>query len=212
MGCSPFAAFSSISSSLLSETGKLAQDLGLSDRLFVECVLDLELAGGLDKTVEFTGDKALASAYIDAIVFDLTGKDPSALPSDLEFQEGGTEGYRGVAKYAMTRRYFNIPSPEAWLFGKEYSRIKTGNAKDLAQIAFIRPAFSVIIETGASIFEQMLSRRKLDERAPVAGKPEKALTFEELRRMQQADRVPRNSAESGGQRNKPSASPVDRGD
>jgi hypothetical protein len=182
------AAFPSLSASLFSEAGKLAQGLGLNDHLFVECVLDLELVGGLDKVVEFAGDKALASAYVDAIIFDLTDKNPSAVPSELEFQEGGTERYRGIAKYAMAADYFRVPSPGAWLFGREYSGIKTGNAKDLAQIVSARPAFSVILKAGASIFEHMLFERMLDWSTPSVGKPEKALTFEELKAAVQTTR------------------------
>jgi hypothetical protein len=129
------AALPNISDALISEAKKTAKTLEVDDYLFVECVLDLELLGGFNKAIEFTRDKGLASAYVDAIIFSLTTSDPSAVPSEMEFKVGGTEKYRGIAKYAMAKDHYNVSFPEAWLFGKEYSQLKSGNAMDFAYVA-----------------------------------------------------------------------------
>lgn len=147
-----------ISKRLRSEAAQSAKILGLNDPRFVDCILDLELFGGFDKVLEFTQDKALASAYIDAIVFSTTSGDPGAIPTDIEFQEGGTEDYRGIAKYEMAKEHFKLAAPEIWLFGKEYSSIETGNAKDFAYVASIGPAARTIMGDGALIFQHMLKR------------------------------------------------------
>lgn len=128
-------AFPAICGALLDGAKKNAERIGLTDALFVQCIIDLELLGGFDIVVGFTGDNRLASAYIDAIVFDLTGKNPSIIPSETELWSGGTEKYRGVAKYIMAKDSFQLPRPEAHLFGKEYSQIRTGSPADLAEIA-----------------------------------------------------------------------------
>jgi hypothetical protein len=152
-------AISKLTKNLYSEANTHARALGVKDHMFAECVLDLELLGGFDKVLLFTGDKALASTYIDAIVFMATNKNPSELPTELEFRSLGTEHYRGIAKYAMAGTYFNVSNPVAWLFGKEYSKIKTGNANDFAYVAPIGPSALTIQRTGAIIVEYALTGR-----------------------------------------------------
>jgi hypothetical protein len=146
-----------LSSALLSEAQISAKVLSLEDRRFVMCILDLELFGGFNKALEFTHDDELASIYIDAIVFNLTAEDPSRVPSEMDFRLGGTENFRGIAKYAKAKDYFNVSFPEAWMFGKEYSQIKTGNALDFAYVASVSPVVVTIIEKGALLFQHMLS-------------------------------------------------------
>lgn len=147
------AAFPNISVALFTEAKHLAETIGVNSRLFAECILDLELLGGFKRAVEFTKDKALVSAYMDAIIFEVTGEDPSKVPSELEFKTGGTEKYRGLAKYTMAEVHFNVSSPHAWLFGKEYSQIKTGNALDFANVAGVGTFVPNILETGDVLFE-----------------------------------------------------------
>lgn len=149
------AALPQLSAELFFEAQRAAKELDLNDVKFVECILDLELVGGFDKILEFTGDKRLASAYVDAIVLSLTGG-TCTLPSEMEFRDGGTEAHRGIAKYVAAGDYIDVSFPEAWLFGKEYSQIKSGNAKDLGNIASVAPVVVIILKAGATIFQQAL--------------------------------------------------------
>lgn len=150
------AAFTQLCATLVKESKSSAKTLGVDDPQFAECVLDLLLLGGFDKVFEFARDKALASAYIDAIVFNVTNSNPSEIPDDLEFEIGGTERYRGIAKYALAKDHYKLAFPEAWLFGKEYSMLKSGNANDFAYVASVGPVVTTIMKTGALIFERTL--------------------------------------------------------
>lgn len=177
-------AFPAICGALLDGAKKNAERIGLTDALFVQCIIDLELLGGFDIVVGFTGDNRLASAYIDAIVFDLTGKNPSIIPSETELWSGGTEKYRGVAKYIMAKDSFQLPRPEAHLFGKEYSQIRTGSPADLAEIAAGSSAAALIFQTGKSVFHHFLA----EPIPPVPHEEEKAITVEELMAAVEAKR------------------------
>lgn len=148
--------FPKICDAVLTGAERSAAWIGLRDSLFEECIIDLELMGGFGTVLEFASDKALASAYVDAVVFDLTGKNPSVVPSDAEIWSGGTEKYRGIAKFVMARHCFRLPRPEAHLFGKEYSQIRTGNSADLAEIAVGSSAASRILGFGKAIFDHFL--------------------------------------------------------
>lgn len=142
-----------------------------------ECILDLELLSIFNKTLEYAQDKALASIYVDAIIFEATGKEPGGVPSREEFEFGGTEKYRGIAKYGAAPNYFKVSSPYAWLFGKEYSRIKTGSAMDFAYVAAVRTFVTHILETGALAFEII---EELGTFRP--SRPQNGLTLEEAMR------------------------------
>lgn len=178
------AALPNISAALLAEAKQLAKKIGLKSELFAECILDLELFGGFKSALEFTEDKTLASAYMDAIIFEATGKDPSKIPSEMEFQTGGTEKYRGIAKYAMAGTYIKASSPQAWLFGKEYSYMKTGNSMDFAHVAGVRAFVPSILETGDVLFELIVELAALRFDAP-----QESLTLEKVLRSIDADRA-----------------------
>jgi hypothetical protein len=147
------AALPNLSLILLTEARSFAKRLGVNSELLAECILDFELLGLFNKVLEYTHDKALASLYVDSVIFEATGKEPSGVPSSAEFQLGGTENYRGIAKYMKAPDYFHVSSPQAWLLGKEYSRIKTGNALDFAYGAGVAIFVPLILETGAITFE-----------------------------------------------------------
>ena len=103
------------------------------------CVLDLELASAFEAVLDYTGDASLASCYIDALLFAATGREAGGVPTDIEYRTGGTEKYRGVAKYVGAKRHFRLSDPVAWLFGKEYSAIVSGSALDFAYITAVNP-------------------------------------------------------------------------
>lgn len=107
-------------------------------RLLTECVLDLELVSAFSVVKEYTGEPALASCYVDAVVLEATGAEPSGAPTESEYRDTGTYRYRGIAKYTGSKEYFKMADPAAWLFGTEYAAI-SGNAKDPAYIAAVLP-------------------------------------------------------------------------
>jgi hypothetical protein len=108
-------------------------------RLFTECVLDLELVSAFSVVEGHTGDPAIASCYIDAIVFEATGMESSRPPTDDEYRFEGTYRNRGIAKYRRAKQDFNVADPVAWLFAKEYAVIASGDALDFAYIAAVLP-------------------------------------------------------------------------
>jgi len=158
------AVLPSLAKELYLEAKNWAQNLGLNSSLLAECVLDLELVGGFDSVAIFTKDMDLSSLYIDAIVFAATGKDVSGIPDEWEYRstdirDPGTEKYRGIAKYSLGEKYyFNEGDPDAWLFGKEYSRIVTGSA-DITHIVSVSIATLRIRKHGAWITEHALMGR-----------------------------------------------------
>jgi hypothetical protein len=177
-------ALPNLSLLLLTESRDFAKRLGMKSVLLSECILDLELLSVFNKALEFTQDKALASACVDAIIFEATGREPSGVPGREQFEFGGTENYRGIAKYVMAPDYFKVPSPNAWLFGKEYSRIKTGSALDIAHIAGVRAFVTRILETGALAFEII---EELGAIRP--SRPQSGLTLEEAMRSIDPDKA-----------------------
>jgi hypothetical protein len=160
------SALPSLARELLSEARKQAKALRSQNSLLVECVLDLELVGALDRVAKFTNDYDLASIYVDAIVFEATNKGPSGIPADLEFKATGTEQHRGIAKYSVAEKYFNVGDPCAWLFGKEYSKIMTGSALDIAYVTPVGPTTLIIRQYGAWMTDYALTGK-------VPGKEEK---------------------------------------
>jgi hypothetical protein len=106
--------------------------------LLRECIFDLELVGGLDEVVAYTGDIGLASCYIDAVLFQATGKEPTE-PTEAQYLCEGTHTCRGLAKYSNAKDYFKVSDPAGWLFGKEYAAILSGSAKDIAVISAVLP-------------------------------------------------------------------------
>jgi len=107
--------------------------------LLTECILDLELAGGFDEVVNYTGDLGLASCYIDAVLFQATGKGPSPEPTESQYRDEGTQTCRGPTKYSKAKEYFKMSDPAGWLFGKEYAAILSGSAQDIAIISAVLP-------------------------------------------------------------------------
>jgi hypothetical protein len=151
-------ALPNLADELYSEARNWVKTLKLSNSLLAECVLDLELVGGFDSVATFTKDMELASLYIDAIVFAATGKTAGGIPDEWEYRDTGTENYRGIAKYSLAEQYYNVADPEAWLFGKEYSRIAIGSA-EITHTVSVSIATLRIRKHGAWITEHALTGR-----------------------------------------------------
>jgi hypothetical protein len=145
------AALPNLSLALITEARRFAGLMGANSELLAECILDLELLGGFERVVKYTNDRELASALIDAVVFEVTGKDPSNVPGDEDIKINGTQRYRGIIKYKIAQAKFGIE--RAWLFGKEYSWIRSGNAMDIAYVGAVREFAAHILQTGALLFD-----------------------------------------------------------
>ncbi len=171
------AAIPSLTTELLAEARNQAVSLEIRDAEFIECILDLELTSAFERAMEFAQDRNLVSLFIDAIVFKATGKSPSA-PVGVDMMAGLTHQHRGIAKYALARKYYSVPDPGAWLFGAEYARAK-GNAQDPilavaagASVLYIRRAAAWATEkalTGRTPTQQEMD--ELPNAIMVAGLP-----------------------------------------
>jgi hypothetical protein len=134
--------------------------LAIDEAVFVECILDLELAGAFERVLNFTGDRRLASLFIDAIVYRATGKSPST-PAGVDLVSNLTHQHRGIGKYAIARKYLSVPDPGAWLFGTEYARAK-GSPLNPAFAAGVGISALYIRRTGAWAAERALTGKLPD--------------------------------------------------
>lgn len=148
-------ALPGLAAELVAEARKQASSLGINDTVFAECILDLELAGAFERVLTFVGNRNLASLFIDAVVFEATGKRPSN-PSGVDMIACLTHQHRGLAKYAIAKRYFSVPDPGAWLFGTEYASVK-GNARDPIHVMNAGIPVLFIRRTGAWAAEKALT-------------------------------------------------------
>lgn len=96
-----------------------------------------------DELAKCCGDNELASLFVDVIVFEATGCE-ARTPAEAEVLDEGTQRVRGLSKYVLGRRLLRVPDVEGWMFGKEYSALLTGSAKDLAYTAAVHPTTILI--------------------------------------------------------------------
>ncbi len=150
---------SPLTAELVLDAKKYSHALAPGKHRLVPCVFDLELVGGFSKIMEFAQRREIASAFADSLIFEAFGKSPSAVPTDEEFRFLGTEKYRGIAKYALAQKYFSMADTDAHLFGKEYSKVVSGDAMDFAYIASSRPMTLSIRKWGAWTIEHSLTGR-----------------------------------------------------
>jgi hypothetical protein len=87
-----------------------------------DCVLDFELTGVFHRALNFCRDAALASLFVDALLFEATGQQPT-VPEDLDVMSSLTHLYRGIGKYVIARSTLQLPPSELplWVFGSEYA-------------------------------------------------------------------------------------------
>jgi len=106
---------------------------------YLDCVLDLELTGAFQRALAFCKDAALASLFVDALLFEATGHQPT-VPEDLDVMASLTHLYRGVGKYVIAKSTFSLPPSELplWVFGAEYAAA-IGCPLNTVRIKEIRP-------------------------------------------------------------------------
>ena len=134
------------------------QRVGISDSLFFDCVFDLMLVGAFDQVMAFSGgDINIASLFVDAIVFEATGKCPSQ-PTAADMANGQAMKHRGIQKYALASKFFSSPVPFALFFGKEYARAKGDEMnQDMVARGFVMAL--IIKQTGVWETDRALSGR-----------------------------------------------------
>lgn len=96
------------------------------------------LVGCYGEILRYCEDNDLASLFADALLYQATGCGPST-PSELAVRDEGTEGFRGLPKYAAARKCLGVADVEGWVFGKEYSELISGHRKDIAHIMAVQP-------------------------------------------------------------------------
>ena len=99
-----------------------AANLSGTADLYLDCVLDLELTGAFQRALAFCKDAALASLFVDALLFEAAGHQPT-VPEDLDVMASLTHLYRGVGKYVIAKSTLSLPPSELplWVFGAEYA-------------------------------------------------------------------------------------------
>ena len=112
-----------------------------------DCVFDLQLVSCFSELLAYYRDAALASVFVDAVLYQATGAEPGTA-TEPEILDEGTHRVRGISKYALAKKLITIPDAVAWLLGKEYSALKNGTAKDLAYIVAAAP-YTILIREHA---------------------------------------------------------------
>ncbi len=125
---------------------------------YAECVLDFQLTGVFHRALAFCKDPALASLFVDALLFEATGQEPSA-PEDLDVMSSLTHLYRGLGKYVIAKTTLRVPPSEVpfWVFGMEYAAA-TGSPLDPIRVIEIRLTAIEIRESAFSRTSSTLVR------------------------------------------------------
>jgi hypothetical protein len=125
---------------------------------YAECVLDFELTGAFHRALAFCKDPALASLFVDALLFEATGQEPTA-PEDLDVMSSLTHLYRGLGKYVIAKTSLRVSPSEVplWVFGMEYAAA-TGSPLDPNRVTEIRLSAIEIRESAFSRTSSTLVR------------------------------------------------------
>ena len=104
-----------------------------------DCVFDLMLVPCFEETTRYCGDHELASVFVDALLYQATGRE-TELPTASQILAEGTHHTHGIAKYQTAREHItSISDLAGWTFGKEYSVIVGEKVADLARIMAVTP-------------------------------------------------------------------------
>lgn len=107
--------------------------------ILADCAFDLMLIPCFEEVTRYCGDNELASCYVDAVLYQATGRWPE-IPTESQVLYEGTHHTHGITKYKIARDYIKeIPDLAAWIFGKEYSAIVAGTPKDVVRIMAVLP-------------------------------------------------------------------------
>jgi hypothetical protein len=77
-----------------------------------------------------------------------SGETPGGIPTEDECKFLGTHKSRGIGKCAHAHRFYSTPNPQAWLFGKEYAAVVSGEPCDFAYVASVRSYAAHLLASG----------------------------------------------------------------
>ena len=124
-------------------SGASAKEIALAN-----CIFDLQLTVFFSEFTKHFGDNDVASALVDALLYQATGFEAGS-PAEEQLLFAGTHDTRGIHKFQVARKSKpHIGDIEAWTFGKEFSAIVSGNPMDIAYIVSVSP-FSLIARVRA---------------------------------------------------------------
>jgi len=114
---------------LLARAREEAANLDGAADWYSDCVLDLELTGAFHRTLAFCRDAALASLFVDALLFEA-----------IDVMASLTHLYRGVGKYVIAKSTLTLTPSELplWVFGMEYAAA-IGQPLDPIRVLEVRP-------------------------------------------------------------------------
>jgi hypothetical protein len=132
---------------------------------YSDCVFDLELTGAFHRALAFCHDAALASLFVDALLFEATGNEPTA-PEDVDVMASLTHLYRGLGKYVIARSTLALPPSELplWVFGAEYAAA-IGCPLNPVRVLEVQPAALRIREFAFSETSSALVGNLVDSKA-----------------------------------------------
>lgn len=105
-------------------------------KLLENCIFDLMLTVCFQELCTYSEDKEVASVFVDALLYQATGSEPTS-PTEMEFRFEGTHKARGLQKYVMARQQLkHIGDNVAWLFGKEVAALR-GDPNDVADVVSV---------------------------------------------------------------------------
>jgi hypothetical protein len=132
---------------------------------YSDCVFDLELTGAFHRALAFCHDAALASLFVDALLFEATGHQPT-VPEDIDVMASLTYLYRGLGKYVIAKSTLALPPSELplWVFGAEYAAAISCPLNPV-RVLEVRPAALQIREFGFSKTSSALVGNIVDSQA-----------------------------------------------
>lgn len=132
---------------------------------YPDCVLDLELTGAFHRTLAFCRDAALASLFVDALLFEAVGCQPT-VPEDVDVMASLTHLYRGIGKYVIAKSTLALSPSELplWVFGMEYAAA-IGFPLNPVRVLEVRPAALQIREFAFSKASSALVGNLVDSQA-----------------------------------------------
>ena len=150
---------------LLARAREEAVNLNGAADWYSDCVIDLELTGVFHRALAFCRDAALASIFVDALLFEAVGHQPT-VPEDVDVMASLTHLYRGVGKYVIARSTLTLPPSELplWVFGMEYAAA-IGHPLDPVRIQEVRPTALQIREFAFSKTSSALVGNVADSQA-----------------------------------------------
>ena len=107
------------------------------ERLLASCIFDLHLTSFFAEFRDLIGVSESALMLVDGLLYQATGSKAGS-PTESELLNSGTQNVRGIQKFEAARKTMPlIGDVDAWIFGKEFSAIVSGEPGDIAKIVSV---------------------------------------------------------------------------